>query len=360
MPTETETTQTETATETEAQKPDPKDAAAAVDTNKDAPSAGTAPTVDANAAPATGSPAKEPKKPAVDIDALIEAAAKAQSDAEERIRQAETLRNKLSKWEKVEEDFTKADTKEAKLAATKALVRNMLADGYEPSEIIQVFAEDVELPPEQIDPADLPKELPKLIQREVNKVEKARLEREAAERKAAEEKAAAEAKAEADRKAAEDAQTREEYVAECAKDLKANADKFPLCTAWAHRITTDKILAVAAGFAKVNNRAPTGEELFPAIEAEFRAELEKATGRVAVPAAAKPGQPATNRAAVDDEIERELEEMDRKRAQVIKKDPTIPTGPKVEHASSGRTVEDDILDQLDRMDKSRNGLLQYD
>lgn len=358
MPTETETTQTETQTETEVQKPDPKGAPvnAATQTQESAePAAAASPASDAAKEP--GSPANTPKKPAVDVDALIEAAAKAQSDAEERIREAETLRNKLKKWETVEETFSKAADKDAKLAATKALVRDMLADGYEPSEIIQLFAEDVELPPEQIDPAELPKEIPKLIQKEVSKLEKAREAREAAERKAAEEKAAAERKAEEERKAAEDAQTREEYVAECAKDLKTHSDKFPLCSAWAHRITPEKILSVAAGFAKVNNRAPTGEELFPAIEAEFRAELDKATGRVSQPTA-KPGQPAAATTPVDDEIEHELEELDRKR--LMKKDPTVPTGPKVEHASSGRTVEDDILDQLERMDKSRDGRLQYD
>ncbi len=354
-------TETETEVTHEAQNPDPK----AVSTEKtDGQASGAAegasPVSNAAPAAANGSPAK---KPAVDLDALIEAAAKAQSDAAERLKAAETLENslktradKIKRWEEVEDGFSKADTKEAKLAQVKSIVRNMLSDGYEPSEIIQVFAEDVELPPEQIDPAELPKEIPKLIAKEVGKLERARLEREAAEKKAAEERKAAEDKAEADRKAAEDAQTREEYVAECAKDLKTHADKFPLCSAWAHRITPEKILSVASGFAKVNSRAPTGEELFPAIEAEFRAELDKATGRVSTPAAqAKPGE---STARVDDEIERELEELDRKR--LIKKDPSIQTGPKVEHASSGRTVEDDILDQLERMDKSRDGRLAYD
>jgi hypothetical protein len=229
----------------------------------------------------------------------------------------------------------------------------MLADGYNPSEIIQVFAEDVEIPPEQLDPVELTKSIPSLIEREIEKREKARAAAEAAAaaetktRKEAEDKAAAEAKSK------EDQATREEYYAECAKDLKAHAEKFPLCNAWVHRISIEKVVAVASAFAKTNGRAPTGEELFPAIEAEFQAELEKATGtRVKELAKEVQGQ----KPLFSDDV---FAELDRK---LLQKDPSIPAGTAahVQPSDTGNPVMDEIYKELLRLDNDRKSRVSYD
>lgn len=345
---DTETPVTPDPTPTEV-TPDPKEPAGSADT---AGTSAAAPVTTAPAAPA-------PKKPAVDIDELMAAAEKAISDAAEQKRAYETrehsLKTKYGKYEELDEPLTKAETKEAKAQAIKPLVKQLLADGYDPSLLIEVFAEEVELPLEQIDPADLPKKIPEMISKEVSRLEKDRQAREAALAKEIADKKTAEEKAAAELKAKEDAETREEYLAEITGDLTGkDAAKFPLCNAWIHRITPEKVLAVAAGFAKVNHKAPTAEELFPAIEAEFRAEYDKAMsiGRPAPQA----GQAAP--AALDD-IEAELEEMDRKRATLQKKDPTIPTGAPVPHGESGGNVMDDILRQLEREDAARAGRLTY-
>lgn len=316
------------------------------------------------AAPAATAPVV-PAKPAVNVDDLIEAAARAQSEAAERIRAAEAkehaLKTKYGRYEEIDEPLAKADTPEAKQAALKQAIKQLAGEGYNPSEIIQILAEDVEIPLEQIDPSDLPKKIPEMISKEVSRIERERLAREAAAAKEAADKKAAEDKAAAEQKAKDDAAVQEQYFTELSTDLTTkHADKFPLCNAWIHRITEDKVIAVARGFAKVNDRAPNADELFPAIEAEFAAELAKATGRVAVPAqttTTTAAQASTDLAA---EIERELEEMDNKRrAQVMKKDPTVPTGAPVAHAETGGNVLDDILKQLEREDASRAGRLSY-
>jgi hypothetical protein len=356
-----------TPSEPEAQNTDPKaDASTSEISGQASTAAGATPASLASAASANGSPAK----PAVDIDALIEAAAKAQSDAAERVRQAEIrskevedLKAKYGRYAEIDEPLSKAQTTEEKFTALRDYAKRLAGDEYDPTLFIQLFAEDAPLPPEQIAPEELAAKLPDIIKGEITKAEKERQKREAQLAKEAADKKAAEDAEAAKRKQEEDNATREEYLAECAQDMAKHVDKFPLCNAWAHRVTADKVLAVAAGFAKVNGRAPTGEELFPAIEAEFVAELEKATG-VRRPTAGQPtpvgGTQTAAQAAADlqAEIDRELEEIDNKR-RVIKKDPSIPTGAPLPYAQTGRTTEDDILAELERMDQSKASRLTY-
>jgi hypothetical protein len=355
--TETPVTPTETSTPTtEAQTPDPKAETAT-------------PTTAAPIASSADSAKTASAKPAVDIDALIEAAAKAQSDAAERVRQAEIrskevedLKAKYGRYAEIDEPLSKAQTTEEKFTALRDYAKRLAGDEYDPTLFIQLFAEDAPLPPEQIAPEELAAKLPDIIKGEITKAEKERQKREAALAKEAADKKAAEDAEASKRKQEEDNATREEYLAECAQDMAKHVDKFPLCNAWAHRVTADKVLAVAAGFAKVNGRAPTGEELFPAIEAEFVAELEKATGvKRQAPVAAQTGGTTTAAQAAADlqaEIDRELEEIDNNR-RVMKKDPSIPTGAPLPYAQTGRTTEEDILAELDRMDQSKASRLAY-
>lgn len=346
--------ETETPVTTEAPAPTEVSAEPAPKAAEPAATAGTS-----AAEPVTSAVAAPAKKPAVDVDALMESAARAISEADERRKAAEalehSLKTKYGKYEEIDEPFSKAETPEAKQAALKQAIKRLTGEGYNPSEIIQLLAEDVELPPEQIDPEDLPKKIPELISREVEKRERERQTREAALAKEAADKKAAEDKLAAEQKAKDDAQVQEEYFTELSTDLtEKHADKFPLCNAWKHRITTDKVIAVARGFAKVNDRAPTAEELFPAIEAEFAAELAKVTGAKPTTVAAAATQ---SKEEVDAEIERELDALDK--ARVMKKDPTIPVGAPVPHAETGNDTMTDIMRELERMDASRNGRLVY-
>jgi len=305
--------------------PGPKDAASA------APSDGNV-----AAAPTGESAPASSAKPTVDLDTLLEQAAKASSQARDATRRAEIAEKaakdnaaKLARLEGLESKKT-TNVREA--------IRDLLGEGYKPQQIIEELSLDVEVP------TDLP--VADLVKSEVKKAQEA----DAAARAAKEAEAATAREA---AKVAESKAIQNEFLKEvdAFTDAPDTAAKFPLSAAWAKKITPALVLDTFRALTK-SGKPNEPPDVMAAIEAGFQEEIDATPFGSKRPAAAGP-------LSIHDEVQADLDRMEAlERSSMLdgeqplkRADPNIPAGAPVPHGSSGKSIHDENLELLEKWDR---------
>lgn len=302
----------------------PAPAPAATPEAKAAP-AGDKPTEGA-ASKTDGNPKIDPRTfELAELDLTLKQRARALDLREKAIKDSEEGA-KTSTWAQIQEALAAGDRrKAAKLA---------LGDKYDNTvlyELAQDFADQAEA-----EGAPITKEQAKALAKE-----------------ALEEERAAEAKKKADDEAAAQVEGQKAldeqfvaYVQGTAAFLKANAEKFPLCSKWAHRVSAEDIIAAIRDPLLKERKVVMFEEVLAKFEEKFRAELEL------VSPTKKPEEGA--RRSIYDDVDAAWGKAFPK-VQVQLKDPS--KAPMPSEGAPRRRALDEIYEQLDREDAERKNRL---
>lgn len=289
---------------------------------------------------------------AVDIDKLLEETALAQTRAKERLSAADKRDAEFAERAKKVERLEQAQAlmEKGDDVSVRSAIKLLRRQGMRTQEIIEALSLDEEI--SQGDPGHVEPPVAETVEAILAKKES---EREAQRKK--DEEAAALTKKTAETK--ERAEIQEQYVGEFAAVLKAQKEKFPLCAAWARKLTPERVVEAFEQYAAAKKKtAKPGENIYPepdellaVIEAEFQGDID------ATPFGRKK-EPEPGHVRYDDQVRARLDREDAAAAGARPGGPDLikrtGTAPVVE----GESYYDKLmrhLDEKDRLDASRLG-----